>query len=228
MAVQGFTTSHALVPQQWSEGLEAEVLKKISWAGLVGKRSDSLVQWKDNLSNKPGDTDTIGLRMQLDGTPKTSSDAVEGNEQTLTIHDMTFTIDEVVDAVRFKNVIDRQRVNFDMRDEAKAALADQLAGAWDTALFNQLAGRIDQTGVLGGHNSVLDSQAASPGVHRIARGASTVMDQSLGTDDTFDMDLIDLALETAKTTSPAIRPAKIPGFDRPCTFVSSIPIRSLT
>ena len=212
MAVQGFATSHALVPQQWSEGLEAEVLKKISWASLVGKRSDSLIQWKDNLSNKPGDTDTIGLRMQLNSTPKTSSDAVEGNEQTLTIHDMTFTIDEVVDAVRFKNVIDRQRVNFDMRDEAKAALADQLAGAWDTALFNQLAGRSATTGVLGGHNTALDPYAASPAVHIVSRGAAA--DESLSAD-YFDMDMLDVAIEIAKTTSPAIRPAKIPGFDKP-------------
>jgi N4-gp56 family major capsid protein len=218
MAVQGFSTSHALVPQQWSEGLEAEVLKKISWSGLVGKRSDSLVQWKDNLSNKPGDTDTIGLRMQLTSTPKSSSDAVEGNEQTLTIYDMTFTIDEVVDAVRFKNVIDRQRVNFDMRDEAKAALADQLSNAWDTALFNQLAGRSSITGVLGGHNTALDPYAASLTEHFISGDTDGITaDESLtDSGDEFDLDLLDVAVERAKTISPAIRPAVIPGISMPC------------
>jgi len=217
MAVQGFSTSHALVPQQWSEGLEAEVLKKISWSGLVGKRSDSLVQWKDNLSSKPGDTDTIGLRMQLTSTPKSSSDAVEGNEQTLTIYNMTFTIDEVVDAVRFKNVIDRQRVNFDMRDEAKAALADQLSNAWDTALFNQLAGRSGTTGVLAGHNTPLDPQAVSAGTHFLSgETPGTGADEDLdSTGDTFDLDLLDIAVESAKTISPAIRPARIAGFSQP-------------
>lgn len=219
MAVQGFSSSHALVPQQWSEGLEAEVLKKISYTGLIGKRSDALLQWKDTLSNKPGDTETIGLRMQLDAAPKSSNQALEGNEQTLTLYDMSFTMDEVVDAVRFKNVIDRQRVTFDMRDEAKAALADQLSNAWDHSLFTQLGGARHVTdATFYGHNSILDPQQVSGQDHYISgdsAGAATT-DEAL-TDDTdvFRPELLDIAVERAKTLSPAIRPARIPGFDKP-------------
>jgi len=218
MAVQSFPTSHALVPQQWSEGLEAEVLKKISYTGLIGKRSDSLLQWKDTLSNKPGDTETLGLRMQLSNAPKSSTDAVEGNEQTLTLYNMSFTIDEVVDAVRFKNVIDRQRVTFDMRDEAKAALADQLSNAWDTSLFTQLAGAASQTDpTFYGHNSILDPQGVTGTDHFIScdSAATTQGDESLSNTDFFSLEFIDRAVERAKTLEPAIRPARIPGFDRP-------------
>ena len=219
MAVQGFTSSHALVPQQWSEGLEAEVLKKISYTGLIGKRSDSLIQWKDSLSSKPGDTETIGLRMQLENAPKSSNQAVEGNEQTLEIHDMSFTMDEVVDAVRFKNVIDRQRVTFDMRDEAKAALADQLSAAWDKSMFTQLAGARHVTvPTLYGHNAILDYQQVSGQAHYItgdSAGASTTDEQLSGAADEFRPELLDIAVERAKTMSPAIRPARIAGFDRP-------------
>ena len=216
MSVQTFSTSNALVPQHWSEGLEAEVLKKISYTGLIGKRSDALVQWKDTLSNKPGDTETIGLRMQLSSKPKSSSDAVEGNEQTLTLYNMSYTIDEVVDAVRFKNVIDRQRVNFDMRDEAKAALADQLSNAWDTSLFAQLAGALHLTGTFGGHNTPLDPQAADSNYFMSADTANiTQADESLASGDAFTLELLDIAVERAKTLSPAIRPARIEGFDRP-------------
>jgi len=220
MAVQSFSTSNALVPQQWSEGLEAEVLKKISYTGLIGKRSDALMQWKDSLSNKPGDTETIGLRMQLNSKPKSSSDAVENNEQTLTLYNMSYTIDEVVDAVRFKNVIDRQRVNFDMRDEAKAALADQLSAAWDTSMFAQLAGATYQSGTFAGHNTPLDHQAVASTGHFIScdsASAATLIqgDESLASGDAFTLEFLDLAIEKAKTLSPAIRPAKIDGFDRP-------------
>jgi N4-gp56 family major capsid protein len=192
-------------------------LKKISYTGLIGKRSDALIQWKDTLSNKPGDTETIGLRMQLDSKPKSSSDAVESNEQTLTLYNMSYTIDEVVDAVRFKNVIDRQRVNFDMRDEAKAALADQLSAAWDTSMFTQLGGAIHQTGTYAGNNTVLDHQAASASEHFIScdSAALTQGDENLGSSDLFTLEFLDLAVERAKTISPAIRPAKIDGFDRP-------------
>ena len=217
MSVQEFGTSHALVPQQWSEGLEAEVLKKISWTSLLGKRSDSLIQWKDSLSSQPGDTETLGLRMQLTNAPKSSSDAVEGNEQTLTIYDMSYTIDEVVDAVRFKNVIDRQRVTFDMRDEAKAALADQLSNAWDTSFFNQLAGaQHESSATMYGHNTMVDPQNIT-GIDHFITGdsTSTTKDESLASGDEFTLALLDKAVERAKTLSPAIRPARIEGFDRP-------------
>ena len=217
MSVQEFGTSHALVPQQWSEGLEAEVLKKISWTSLLGKRSDSLIQWKDSLSSQPGDTETLGLRMQLTNAPKSSSDAVEGNEQTLTIYYMSYTIDEVVDAVRFKNVIDRQRVTFDMRDEAKAALADQLSNAWDTSFFNQLAGaQHESSATMYGHNTMVDPQNIT-GIDHFITGdsTSTTKDESLASGDEFTLALLDKAVERAKTLSPAIRPARIEGFDRP-------------
>ena len=219
MATQGFPTSHALVPQQWSEGLEAEVLKKISYTGLIGKRSDSLIQWKETLSNKAGDTETIGLRMQLDNAPKSSSDAVEGNEQTLTLYNMSFTIDEVVDAVRFKNVIDRQRVTFDMRDEAKAALADQLSNAWDHSLFNQLAGATHVSdATFYGHNTPIDPQVLTgDGLNYYLNplgGANKDEDLHASTD-VFTVDLLEKAVERAKTMSPAIRPARIPGFNKP-------------
>jgi N4-gp56 family major capsid protein len=215
MAVQSFSTSNALVPQQWSEGLEAEVLKKISWTGFIGKRSDSLVQMKDTLTNEPGDTETIGLRMQLNSKPKSSSDALENNEQSLTLYNMSYTIDEVVDAVRFKNVIDRQRVNFDMRDEAKAALADQLSNAWDTSFFAQLGGAAHQSGTFAGNNTILDHQGVTGQAHYINAETSSTADESLDSNDLFTLDLLDIAVERAKTLTPAIRPARIEGFGRP-------------
>jgi N4-gp56 family major capsid protein len=209
---QAFDTSHALSAQIWSEGLEAEALKKISYTGMIGKRSDACIQWKDGLSKKPGDTETIGLRMQLNSAPKTSSDAVENNEQSLTIYNMDVTLDEVVDAVKFKNVIDRQRVTFDMLDEAKAALADQLANAWDTSLFNQVAG-FDVTGLKAtfrGNNAV-----TAPSTNHWILPAGRATENDITTGDEFILDYIDMAVEKAKTLSPSIRPARIEGYNAP-------------
>jgi N4-gp56 family major capsid protein len=189
-------------------------LKKISWTGLVGKRSDALIQWKDGLSKKPGDTETIGLRMQLTNAPKTSSDVVENNEQTLTLYDTSYSIDEVVDAVKFKNVIDRQRVTFDMRDEAKAALADQLANAWDTSFFNQIAG-FNETGLAAtfrGNNAV---NAPSTNRFLLVGAPTNTAETDLDSGDPLTLDYIDYCVEYAKTSSPQIRPANISGFDEP-------------
>ena len=218
MAVQGFTTSNALTVKQWSEGLEAEVLKKISYSGFIGKRSDSLCQWKDELATKPGDTVTIGLRMQLENAPKSSTETVENNEQTLTIYNMSITLDEVVDAVRFKNVIDRQRVTFDMRDEARAALADQLANAWDRSFFTQAAGFAAETeATFYGHNSILDPRGVTGQDHWTSAKSGATTDEAVAADSAALPTLagIDKLVERAKTLSPAIRPANIPGFSQP-------------
>jgi N4-gp56 family major capsid protein len=214
MAVQTFDSSNALTVQQWSEGLEAEVLKRISFSGFMGSGSDALCQTKSGTAKKPGDTETIGLRMQLTNAPKSSADAVEDQEQTLTFYTDTVTIDEVADAVRFKNIMDRQRVNFDMRDEAKAALADQLANAWDYSFFNQLGGNTAETeATLTGHNTV---NAPSANRQYTANTAAIGDDESnLTGGDELTLDEIDRLIRLAKTTSPVIRPARIPGFNQP-------------
>ena len=156
MAVQRFATAHELVPQIWAEGLEAEVLKKISVMGVIGKRSDACMQWRDRLSKEPGDTERVGLRLQLNTAPKTTGVSVEGNEQTLDFSYMDIKLDEYAEAVRWGNIIDRQRVTFEMRDEAMAAIADVLANAFDRSFFNQVSGVSDVGGstTFEGHNTI--------------------------------------------------------------------------
>jgi N4-gp56 family major capsid protein len=211
MGIQTFSTSNALTNQQWSEGLEAEVLKRISFSGFMGAGSDALCQTKSGTAKKPGDTETIGLRMQLTNAPKSSADAVEDQEQTLTFYTDTISIDEVADAVRFKNIMDRQRVNFDMRDEAKAALADQLANAWDFSFFNQLAGNTVETEpTFYGHNTV-----NAPSTNRWLLQNAAASEAAMDANDAITLDSIDELLRIAKTTSPLIRPARIPGFNSP-------------
>lgn len=208
MAVQTFSTSHALSQQQWSEGLEAEVIKKISYINYVGKRSDSLIQWKDELVDKPGDTITFGLRMQLTADLLGSGDVFETNEQTLTIHDTSIVIDELGHSVRWNNKMSRQRVSFHMLDEAKAALADQLSHGLDTGFFNQVCGNTVSpapAATMAGNNTI-----TAPTNHLFA-GTSNTADQDLAANDDFTLDLLDKAVELAKTSSPAIRPAHIEG-----------------
>ena len=210
---QGFPGDHPLTNQLWSEGLEAEALKKISYAGFIGKRSDALIQWKDGLSKKAGATETIGLRMQLNAAPKSSVDTVESNEQNLELHYTDYRIDETVDAVRFKNILDRQHVNFDMRDESKAALADQLSNALDRSFFTQVGGYTPETEpTFYGHNPVV---APSASHHMWIDGANNTADETLAAADTFDLDILDIALEKVKLLTPTIRPARIPGFSEP-------------
>jgi N4-gp56 family major capsid protein len=209
MAVQTFSTSHPLSQQQWSEGLEAEVLKKISYVNYVGKRSDALIQWKDELADAPGDTITFGLRMQLTADLLGSSDTFETNEQTLTIHNDSVVIDELGHAVRWKTKMDKQRVAFNMLDEARAGLADQLAHGLDTGFFNQVGGYTPSNS--GAATMTWNNTVLAPSSGRQIWAGTPTDDESLASTDVFTLPLLDKAIELAKTSTPAFRPARIEG-----------------
>lgn len=209
MAVKSIATGHELTGKQWSLGLEAEVLKKISVMGFMGRRSTALIQVKDELEKSPGDRVRMGLRMQDGNAPKTTGSSVEGSERTITLYYMDLLIDEFADAFRWRNVIDRQRVNFEHRDEAKAALADNLANAWDTSFFSQIAGITGGGATFDGHNTI---RAPSTG-RWIIPGAGT--EAGLLDANVLTLDLISEAVQTAKVATPAIRPVELPGYPEP-------------
>jgi N4-gp56 family major capsid protein len=207
MAVQSIATGNALTVKQWSVGLEAETLKKLSYRAFIGKRSDSLIQEKDELSKEPGDQITIGLRGQLDPTlaPVQGNAGLEGNERTIDLYTDAIKLDQIRDAVRFNNVIDKQRVTFDMRDEAKVALADKLAAVMDFAFFHHIAGNtaVDDTALTFNNATVAATDVIRP-------TAST--DEGLGSSNTFTLELVDWAVEKAKTRSfMPMRPAHVEG-----------------
>jgi N4-gp56 family major capsid protein len=214
MATEVVGTNHELTLKQWSEGLEAEVLKKITVTWGMGKRSDALFQIKDELESSPGDQITVGLRMQSTKAPVTSGTPLEGAEQVQSYYYDKFTIDEFADAFRFDNIMTPQRVTFDHRDEAKAALSDQLSHALDTSLFNQLAGVADPTvggpfPTFQGHNAITAPDAN----HWIIAG-TPVTEATLTATDLFSLDMVSEAKLKAKLLTPAIRPARIPGFGK--------------
>ncbi len=209
MAQIEFGTNDALTNKLWSEGTDAEVLKKVQWFHFVGKDSKSLLQWKDECEKGAGDSITYGLRMQLTEAPRTEGEALEGNEQSLTYHDRNITINEMVDAVRFNNRMSKQRVAFDLRSDAKDGLVDQLSNAHDFSFFYQICGFNPAAGVkptFRGNNAIIPPSADR---HLIAGGITTeellLADGAAGNE--FTLDLIDIGIELAKTATPALRPA---------------------
>lgn len=208
MAVITFGTNDNLTNKVWSLGLEAEVLKKTYAMKFAGKSSDSLLQIKDELSNKAGDRIRIGLRLQLEDDPLGSADTYEGNESALTFYTDDITIDETGKPIRWKTTIDAQRVNFDQKEEARMALSDYLAHVIDTSFFNQIAGYTAQSNTLWtGNNSVTAPTATT---NRIFGDSAVSTDEGLGTGDTFTLALLDQAVEKAKTNDIAMRPVRFP------------------
>jgi N4-gp56 family major capsid protein len=210
--VEAIDTDHEFTVKHWEEGLEAEALKKISVMGLMGKRSDSVVQIKDSLASAPGDRIRFGLRMQQLRAPMTTGNQVETNEQKLSKRYDEIFIDEFVDAYRFENVMTRQRITYENRDEGKAALSDQLSYAYDVSFFNQVCGvaAVGGAPTWEGHNAIVAPDSS----HRIITSFDGT-EANLATTDTFNLDLISRAVLLARLATPSIRPANIPGFSTP-------------
>jgi N4-gp56 family major capsid protein len=225
MAVQSFPAGDPKAAVQWSIGVEAEVLKKISFNQFMGKRPDSVIHVKDELTKKAGDTVKYSLRYQLDETvpPKVGNAALEGNERIPDYQTDSLVIQQIRDAVRVYDVDDRQRITFDHREEARAGLGDLLSAALDQAFFHHICGNTAQTQLgLTGNNAV--SSATN-----VIRPPTRAADQDIVAGETFSLAVLDKAVELAKTRSPAIRQPWIPALSRYAfpVFIHSYDVTSL-
>lgn len=209
MAITNYGLNDSLAVKLWSKTLDHEALKFTDIGPLIGRDPGSIIQLKDETSKGDGDQITFGIRMQMQGAGFTENQLAEGNGESLTTYSDKITINELghVAGVKSKNTIDQQRVPFDLREEARMGLSDWWAKRYSVAFFNQVCGFTLQVDVrYTGLNAVL-----APSATRIIRQSSRASDDLLVAGDTFTLDLIDKAKETAITATPKIRPVNIVG-----------------
>lgn len=103
-----------------------------------------------------------------------------------------------------------QRVPYAMREEGRDALADWYAGIIDESFMNQLTGNDSGETQRNGMNTV-----TAPSTNRKIifdqNGTTHAGEGSIDASDTFQLKIIDWALELAKTVSPVIRPIRMQG-----------------
>src|SRR3990170_557490 len=139
-------TTHGLTQEQWGSGLYKEYLGEFPFFELMGTSSDAVIQVKEDLTKKPGDAITIGIRGKLTGAGVTGLDELKGNEEQMQFFDQRITIDEFRHGVALKGKMSQQRVAFNLRNEAKDALKDWLMEKTEndliTALTDVASGRV--------------------------------------------------------------------------------------
>lgn len=220
MAVTSYGVNDALAMKAWSRKLAQEARKATPIAPLFGTSQNSIIQMKEELSKDKGDKVTFGLRMQLSGAGVTENETLEGNEESLTTYSDSIYINELAHAVRVKNegTIDVQRVPFSLRQEANDALKDWYADRMSLSFFVHACGYTAPTLDFEGSTISLNSSkwygfntVLAPTSTRIIRAGSQANDNSLTSADIFTLDLIDKAVEKAKTANPKIRPVRVDG-----------------
>ncbi len=203
-----------LTVQQWDAEFYMEALNASIFKPFHGTATNSVIQVKEDLSKKPGDSVTYSLVNKLSGGGVTGSNTLEGNEESLVSRSLRVIIDQKRNAVVVP-VLEDQFSSIPLRMAAKDALLD-----WSMEL-----NRDDTIDALGSILNVVYSAATEANkdiwvvdnVDRVLFGkvvGNYNVDHSvaLATLDTSNDKLTSAALSLmkriAKTASPKIRPLK--------------------
>lgn len=236
MATTSYGVNDALAVKAWSKSLAHEASKATAIAPLIGTGKNSIIMKKTELKKGKGDKVTCGLRSQLSQqNGVTEGSALEGNEESLTTYSDSLLINELRHAVRSKSEdsIDQQRVLFNLREEGKMALADWFADRMSMTFFIQACGYTAPTMAFEGVTLNLNSThwgfntPTAPSTNRVIRAGSQSNDQSLTSSDIFDLNLIDYAVEKAKTANPKITPLRIGGDKKYVMYLHPYQVTSL-
>lgn len=138
MAKTAFATSNALTKKAWEEKLFRDIRKEAYFSTFEGESKESLIQVKRKLEKDQGDKITFGIRMRLSGGGVTSGQQLEGNEEALTTHDYSVSLEEYAHAVRDKGPLDRQRAMFSIDTESVDAIKTWGAEKIDQLYFDAL------------------------------------------------------------------------------------------
>lgn len=226
MANTDFGVGHPLARKHWASELMTEALQRTQALKFMGSDSNAVFHVKPDTGKSGGDKITFGLRVQLIGDGVSGSDTLEGNEEALVHYSDSVMIDGLRHAVRVDNFMGKQRVPFEVRSDAKDALADWYANRIDEAMFNQLAGYTVQTDTrYTGSNAAVAPSSGNTLIWDESAATTHTAESSLSESDTFSLAHLDYAVEKAKTLGRAgdgacpIRPVKYQGEDMYVVFI---------
>lgn len=192
----------------WSRRLAREALKATYIQKFVGEDDSSVIQVRNDTKKGPGDRIRVTLRMQLSGAGIQGDNTLEGNEEALTTYTDDFVINQLRHAVRSAGKMSEQRIPFSVREEAMSGLRDWWSDRMDDWFFHQVCGYTVQTDTRYTGNNAVTAPTANRKVFSVGSADETVEADSTKV---FTLAMIDKAVETAKVSTPHIRPINING-----------------
>ena len=205
-----------LTPQQWDDRFFREYIRENRFRKYMGTNAGAMIQVREDLTRKPGDTITFGAMRKLIGAGVTGSAMLEGNEEVLDLRSMKVVVDVIRHAVAVTDW-DEQRSAVDLRNACKPALKDwameRLRNDVILALLS-IDGVAFGTATATQRNTWLANNADRVlfGIAR-SNNAGNVMATSLANvdaaNDTLTPGVVSLAKRMARTAHPAIRPIRV-------------------
>jgi N4-gp56 family major capsid protein len=209
-----FAVGDANAVKLWSKGVQVAVREKAEIGKLMGKSADSIVQIKTETSKGKGDTIKFNLRAPLNGDGFTEGQRGTGNGENLTFHQASVIINELghIAQPTSEFTIDAQRVPFEPRDEGRDALVEWFAKRISVTAFNHWCGYLPANSApygvkYTGNNTVV----AHSSTRKVWATASVTADESLGSSDKANLNMIDRAKTLAALGDNQLRPAMVGG-----------------
>lgn len=205
-----------LTVQQWDDKYFREYLGWNKFAKYMGTSENSIIQVKEDLTKKKGDSITFALVNRLTGAGVTGSNTLEGNEESMDSRSHKLTVEQIRNAVRVP-LQDEQFSAISLRNAAKPTLQDWSMESMRDAVVAAL-GSINGTAYGSASEAAKDAWLVD-NADRFLAGAlvgnnaandhSAALAEIDNTADQLDSGMISLAKRRAKLADPQIRPIRV-------------------
>jgi N4-gp56 family major capsid protein len=210
------TPATGLVVQQWEDKFFQEYLHDGGFKPLMGTSETSVIQVKEDLTKKAGDSITIALVNRLTNAATTGTSVLEGNEEDMASRSMRIYVDKRRNAVRVAEMSE-QRSAIGLREAARATLLDWSMEDTRDQIITAL-GSLNGTAFVDRTAAIGDAWLVD-NADRVVFGAASAGFTDLSADlalldttsDLFNATALDAMILKAKTCSPKIRPMRDPG-----------------
>lgn len=210
------TPATGLVVQQWEDKFFSQYIQEGGFKALMGTAENSVIQVKEDLTKKQGDSITIALVGRLTNDATTGTAVLEGNEEDMASRSMRIYVDKRRNAVRVAEMSE-QKSAIPLRNAARARLLDWAME--DTRdLFIEALGSLNGTAFASRTAAIGDAWLVD-NADRVQFGAAAAGYTDLSSDlalldttsDLFNATALDAMILKAKTASPKLRPMRDPG-----------------
>lgn len=210
------TPATGLVVQQWEDKFFQEYLHDGGFKALMGTSETSVIQVKEDLTKKAGDSITIALVNRLNNAAVTGTSTLEGNEEDMSSRSLRIYVDKRRNAVRVAEMSE-QKSAISLRQAGRATLLDWAME--DTRdLIIEALGSINGTKFVDRTTAGADAWLVD-NADRVVFGAASAGFTDLSADlalldttaDLFNATALDAMVLKAKTCTPKIRPMRDPG-----------------
>lgn len=210
------TPATGLVVQQWEDNFFTTYIQTSPFKSLMGTDENAVIQMKEDLTKKKGDSITIALVNRLTNDATTGTAMLEGNEEDLASRSMRIYVDKRRNAVRVAEMSE-QKSAIDLREAARSTLQDWAQEDTRDLIITAL-GSLNGTAFLS-RTAAIGDEWLVDNSDRVYFGANVGSGTDLSADlaqldttnDLFNTTALDGMILKAKTANPKIRPMRDAG-----------------